>query len=135
MCITLMVWLWLMVKKAILVKTYHQALIIDDEPDLCELLKVLLADTIPDVKYAHSIESAEKFLTSLKPDVIFLDNNLPDGQGLNYIHEIRKFSPESRLIVITASDISREKVIEQGGDELLEKPLSAANIQKALMAA
>ena len=121
-------------RKDITLKTYHQALIIDDEPELCTLLKAILTDFIPDVKYAHSIESAEKFLMQLKPDVIFLDNNLPDGQGLNCIAEIKRFSPEARLIIITASDISKESVIQRGGDDLLEKPLNNANILKALTA-
>jgi len=111
---------------------FHSALIIDDEPDLCGLLKVILSEFISEIKYAHSLESAEMFLAQSKPDIIFLDNNLPDGQGVNYIHALKKISPQSQLIIITASEVSKEKILALGGDELLEKPLSDANIRRAL---
>lgn len=113
-------------------KTYNHALIIDDDTDLCLLLKVILNTTIPDVKMAHSIESGEKFLKHSKPDVIFLDNSLPDGQGLDYIKEIKTISPASRLIIITANDNTRDEAIGNGADFFLDKPLTALKIQEAL---
>lgn len=113
-------------------KTYKHALIIDDDTDLCLLLKVILNTSIPDVKLAHSIESGEKLLRYLRPDVIFLDNSLPDGQGLNYIKEIKSISPESRLIIITANDNTRDEAMLNGADFFLDKPLTPAKIQEAL---
>lgn len=113
-------------------KTYRHALIIDDDTDLCLLLKVILNTSIPDVKLAHSIESGEKLLKHSRPDVIFLDNSLPDGQGLNYIKEIKSISPESRLIIITANDNTRDEAMLNGADFFLDKPLTPAKIQEAL---
>ena len=113
-------------------KTFHHALIIDDDPDLCLLLKDILNDTIPVVKFAHSIESGEQLLNDLHPDIIFLDNNLPDGQGVNYIKEIKSISSNAFLVIITAADHSREQAISYGADVFIEKPLTPDNINAAL---
>ena len=111
---------------------YENAVIIDDDTDLCLLLKAILKDIIPQIKFAHSIESGQKLLTQLKPDVIFLDNNLPDGQGVNRIEEIKSKSPHSLLIVITASAFSRDQSIKNGADLFVEKPFTYSNIFTAL---
>ncbi len=76
-------------------RNFEYALIIDDEVDLCVLLNAILKDIIPHIKFAHSIESGERLLMQLHPYVIFLDNNLPEGQGINRIREIKSISPES----------------------------------------
>ena len=113
-------------------KHYEYAVIIDDDTDLCLLLKAILKDLIPHIKFAHSIESGEQLLSQLKPDVIFLDNNLPDGQGVSKIEEIKSKSPGSLLVIITASTFSREQSIINGADLFVEKPFTYSNIYTAL---
>ena len=113
-------------------KNYEYALIIDDDTDLCLLMKAILKDMIAHIKFAHSIESGEKILASLKPDIIFLDNNLPDGQGIAQIKEIKAKSPNSLLVIITAAGFAREQSLMNGADQFLEKPLTYSNIYAAL---
>ena len=113
-------------------KNYEYAVIIDDDTDLCLLLKAILKDLIPHIKFAHSIESGQKLLSQFKPDIIFLDNNLPDGQGVSRIEEIKSKSPGSLLIIITASAFSREQSLKNGADLFVEKPFTYSNIFKAL---
>jgi DNA-binding NtrC family response regulator len=113
-------------------KNFEYALIIDDDTDLCLLLKIILKDMIPHVKFAHSIESGQRLLVQLKPDVIFLDNNLPDGQGVSRIQEIKSKSPGSLLVIITAAGFSREQSLKNGADLFLEKPFIYSNIFSAL---
>jgi CheY-like chemotaxis protein len=115
-----------------MMRNYEYAIIIDDDTDLCVLLKAILKDLIPHVKFAHSIESGQKLLNQLKPDVIFLDNNLPDGQGVNRIEEIKSQSPDSLLVIITAAGFSREQSLKNGADLFLEKPFTYSNIFTAL---
>lgn len=79
------------------------ALIIDDDRDLCLLLKVILNDFIADVQFAQSIESGIKLFGELRPDVVFVDNNLPDGQGVNLISDFKALEPSCRIIFITAN--------------------------------
>ena len=113
-------------------KNFEYALIIDDDADLCNLLKDILKDIIPHVKFAHSIESGQKLLNQLHPDVIFLDNNLPDGQGVNRIQEIKSKYPGALLVIITAAGFSREQSLKNGADLFLEKPFTYSCIYGAL---
>jgi DNA-binding response OmpR family regulator len=114
------------------VKKYTKALIIDDDPDLCQLLKSVLDTIIPIVEYTHTLKSGIKFLTQLQPDIVFLDNNLPDGQGTTLVKDIKSISPLSFVVFITALDSSKEKALTFGADAFLEKPLTYASILQIL---
>lgn len=107
-----------------------KVLIIDDEKDICLLLKMLLRQRNYESVLANSIGEAEGVLHQLKPDLIFLDNNLPDGLGINYINDIRNVHPEAKIIMITAHDspTERDKAISRGADEFIGKPFSREKI-------
>jgi DNA-binding response OmpR family regulator len=117
------------------VKTFKSALIIDDDRDLCMLLKTILNSTIPDVWVTQTLESGKKLFSELKPDVVFLDNNLPDGHGVDSITELKATVPASMLVIITAMDNSREKSLADGADVFLQKPLTVSSIQYLLNSA
>lgn len=121
--------------KFVIMRSFESALIIDDDTDLCILLKAILKDIIPHIKFAHSIESGERLLALLHPDVIFLDNNLPDGQGVSSIKEIKSMSPGAIVVMITAAGFTREQSLKNGADLFLEKPLSFSDIYSALKSA
>jgi response regulator of citrate/malate metabolism len=116
------------------VKGYSRALIIDDDHDLCMLLKAMLGGYIRDVGYAHSIQNCKEMLVSARPDIIFIDNNLPDGQGVSYIKELKAAMPDVRIVMISAMAGLKKQAIEYGADVFIEKPLTQANVQKALEA-
>ena len=113
-------------------KTYNTALIIDDDQDLCLTLKSVLNRTIPSIHFAHTIAQGKKSFKAISPDVIFLDNNLPDGQGLHIIKELRQERPLATIILISALDITKNKAIEYGANSFLEKPFTMASIFDAL---
>jgi two-component system OmpR family response regulator len=121
-----------MVKKMEAEKNYKIALIIDDDFDLCIVLKSILSDAFDNIQYTHTLQSGKELLTRLKPDIIFLDNNLPDGQGVNLIREIKESLPDSSVILITAMENSKEIAMKYGVDVFLEKPLTHAAIYHAL---
>lgn len=58
-----------------------KVLIIDDEEDLCLLIKTYLSRKDCEVFTAYSLSEGLKKLNDLLPDILFLDNNLPDGLG------------------------------------------------------
>jgi DNA-binding response OmpR family regulator len=108
------------------------ALIIDDDHDLSMLLKAILSTSIPSVVCASTLESGREFASRLKPDIIFLDNNLPDGQGLNNIGDLKAMLPDTSLVMITAMGNSRDIALQSGADIFLEKPLTSSNIHDVL---
>lgn len=113
-------------------KSFHKILIIDDDLDLCTTLKSILGSQNGEVQYAHSLKSGKSLLKQLHPDIVFLDNNLPDGLGVDLIKEIKNILPSTFLIFTTALDNSRGKALEYGADVFLEKPLTYRSIFQVL---
>lgn len=113
-------------------KTYKEALIIDDDVDLCMTLRTVLRSSITTIKTANTLGEGKKQLLDSKPEIVFLDNNLPDGEGVTIIKEIKEHSPDSAIIFITAVDSAKAKALEAGVDIYLEKPLTFTAIMSAL---
>jgi two-component system OmpR family response regulator len=111
------------------------ALIIDDETDICFLLSSILRQRNFQTVFAGSLSEADDILDKQnKHSVIFLDNHLPDGLGVNNINRIIIKCPSSRIVMITAHDTSsdREKAQQEGVDFFIGKPFSKEIIFKTL---
>ena len=111
------------------------ALIIDDETDICFLLSSILKQRNYQTVFARSLSEAEEILANgTDHSVIFLDNHLPDGLGVNNINRIKLKCPSSRIIMITAHDTTsdREKAQNEGVDSFIGKPFSKEIIFKTL---
>jgi two-component system OmpR family response regulator len=111
-----------------------KALIIDDEIDICYLLSSILKnkDVLPE--YVNSLSEATTALAKSIPAIIFLDNHLPDGMGIDFIRYIKKNFPETKIVMITAYDNSsdRNKALQLGADGFIGKPFSRDVIYKAV---
>ena len=106
-----------------------EVLIIDDEKDLCQLLQVICQQRGLNTLIAHNLEEASIKL-SKNPDIIFLDNNLPDGSGFEFIHTIRKHSKNSFVVMMTAqsSDSFEKEVLQSGINYFLVKPFDLSSV-------
>jgi|SRR5690606_29108103 len=115
-------------------KNIKQALIIDDETDICYLLKGLLRHKNIDADYVNSLEEGRQFLTRHNPDIIFIDNHLPDGYGIDHIRSLRSSNPDSKIVMITAHDTTtdRDQAYEAGVDVFIGKPFSRDIIYKTV---
>src|SRR4030095_5669238 len=111
-----------------------KALIVDDELDVCYLLSSILKYKNLQSSYVNSISEAKRVLKEDHPSLIFLDNHLPDGFGINFIAEIRKLSPRVKIVMITAHDTNndRKKAYEQGVDQFIGKPFTRESIFSAI---
>jgi two-component system, OmpR family, response regulator len=69
-------------------------LIVDDEQDICYLLGGMLKKRNLDPFFANTLTDAEKMLKYKNPALLFLDNRLPDGFGLDFIPFIKKNFPD-----------------------------------------
>jgi response regulator of citrate/malate metabolism len=96
------------------------------------LLKAMLDDYIEGVQYVHSIKNCKEILTEVQPDIIFIDNNLPDGKGVSYVKELKAVMPDVRIVVISALAGLRKQALEYGADVFIEKPLTQNNLREAL---
>jgi DNA-binding response OmpR family regulator len=111
-----------------------KALIIDDEIDICYLLTGILRNADVDSIYVNSLADAKKALETQFPEVIFIDNHLPDGMGVDFISYIKKNKPESKIVMITAYDTQKDrlKAREAGVDYFIAKPFTRESIYKTV---
>lgn len=111
-----------------------KVLIIDDEADICFLLTALLKKKNVEAKFVNTLSDAEIALSTQVPEIIFLDNYLPDGLGLNFIGFIKHRYPKSKIIMITAHDTiaDRQKALTLGADCFICKPFNKEVIFKSL---
>jgi two-component system OmpR family response regulator len=84
--------------------------------------------------YVNSISEAKRVLLDNNPSIIFLDNHLPDGFGVNFIGEIKSLYPDVKIVMITAHDTTpdRNRAYKNGVDQFIGKPFTRDVIFKTL---
>lgn len=108
----------------------YRILIVDDEPDICDLLCILLRKNGYMAQKAGNARAAIEILHTQPPfDLVIMDIMMPGMDGVTACREIRAFSniPTLFLTAKTGEDDKR-KAIENGGDDYLGKPFSEAEL-------
>lgn len=109
-----------------------KVLIIDDEPDLCLLLKAYFSRKNWEVHVSHSLESGFQDLESLHPNLLFLDNNLPDGSGWKHAPELANRFPEMEIAMISAFHPRHPEMPRHARYIIMEKPISFSDLDREL---
>lgn len=110
-------------------------LLVDDEPLICEMLKDILIDLEYNViGQANNGTSAIEKAALLKPDIVFLDINMPEINGLDALASIKTRNKNIIVIMVTAnSDISTvQQAIRTGADGYILKPFNTQQIIRAI---
>ncbi|AWW00382.1 response regulator [Arcticibacterium luteifluviistationis] len=107
-------------------------LIIDDELDICLLLQSYLKRQSFDAHYEQNLKTGLQALSDLEPAVLILDNNLPDGLGVEQIPAIKASYPDLTLLIISAYSSLKQKAIDSGADAFISKPFNYASIMAYL---
>lgn len=115
-------------------KYMQRTLIIDDELDICMLLKSFLTRKNKEVSCSSSLKDGFEKLVTQQPEILILDQNLPDGLGIN---NIRKFKDSIKgkslyVVVISAMSNLQKQAMENGADFFIPKPISFSSLNKAL---
>lgn len=108
------------------------ALIVDDEMEICLLLKGMLQKLGFNTQYAHDVKSATQKINESDFETVFVDLNLPDGVGFDLFPNIRDQNNDIKIIVISAYDNEREKSYKKGADYFISKPFSRNTVYDAL---
>jgi two-component system, OmpR family, KDP operon response regulator KdpE len=114
----------------------HQVLVIEDEPAIRNVLRVLLTAEGYRCIEADTALRAEIEARSHKPDLLLIDLGLPDDDGLKVIRRVRAWSPVP-IVVLSARTMEEQKVaaLDAGADDYVAKPFSAAELLARLRAA
>src|SRR3979490_447292 len=112
-------------------------LVVDDEPDLCELLSITLQRMDLDPRTAHSVAEAQRLLKTEHLDLCLTDMQLPDGDGLELVKWIQQYSPNVPVAVITAHGNMETAVraLKLGAFDFVSKPLDLAGLRKLVASA
>lgn len=110
-----------------------RVLIVDDEVDLCMLIKGYLSKKNYEVYTAHTLSDGFQFLETISPDILLLDNNLPDGMGWKAAENIHKRFPNINITLMSAYQRPRDFVTASDINvNVLEKPISLNDIERYL---
>lgn len=101
-------------------------LVVDDEPAIVRAVRTNLRAHGYEVETAESEREALERYESGRPDLIVLDLNLPDGDGLSVIRRVRERSA-TPIIVLSVRETERDKVaaLDGGADDYVTKPFGA----------
>jgi DNA-binding NtrC family response regulator len=102
-------------------------LIIDDEIDLCILMKNYFIKKDFTVFYANTLEEGMKLMQDIVPDILFLDNNLPDGIGWNKSDYFFSVNPSLRLVLMSGYQPNVPELEKRFS--VIYKPISFADLE------
>lgn len=103
-----------------------QILVVDDEPNIRDLLAIALRHVGHDVTTADSCIAATNEVRRRNHDLVVLDVMLPDGDGIELCSRLRRDGMRSPVLFLTAKDATEDKVrgLTVGGDDYVTKPFS-----------
>src|SRR6185369_6722865 len=114
----------------------HQVLVIEDEPEIRNVVRVLLETEHYRVVEAETGTRGEIEARAHKPDLLLVDLGLPDGDGITLIRRVRTWSPVP-IIVLSARTMEEQKIaaLDAGADDYVTKPFSANELLARVRAA
>lgn len=109
-----------------------QILVVEDQPATSDLIAEILKDEGYEVQVAESLQKARSSIQRALPELLILDRNLPDGDGLELCRELRG-RPKSAalpLLILTAKKAVDERVsgLKEGADDYLVKPFNTEEL-------
>ncbi|WP_116115660.1 response regulator transcription factor [Austwickia chelonae] len=113
-----------------------RVLVVDDEANITELLRMALRYEGWEVRTAGTGTSAVKTAKEFSPDAVVLDMMLPDFDGMEALRRMRHHDPNVPVLFLTARDTVEDRVagLTAGGDDYVTKPFSLEEVVARLRA-
>ncbi|MFK3799909.1 sigma-54-dependent transcriptional regulator [Pseudomonas sp. NPDC088444] len=110
----------------------QKILIVDDEPDICELLEITLGRMKLDTRSARNVKEAQDWLAREPFDLCLTDMRLPDGNGLELVQHIQKRHPQVPVAMITAHGNLDTAIhaLKAGAFDFLTKPVDLSRLRE-----
>ncbi|NPC57335.1 response regulator [Caenimonas soli] len=106
-----------------------RVLVVEDDREIRSMMQSSLAVEGFQVATAVSVSEAKALLHNLLPDVVVLDLGLPDGDGIELVHEVRKHHSLPILVVSARHQESQKiQLLDAGADDYLIKPFSVGEL-------
>jgi len=117
--------------------TTHTALIVDDEPDIRDLLEITLTRMGITTHTAADVTTAKTLLEKHQPALCLTDMNLPDGNGIDLVHWIQQHVPNTPVAVITAYGCMETAIesLKAGAFDFVSKPVELPRLRELVNSA
>lgn len=117
--------------------TRQRALIVDDEPDIRELLEITLGRMKLDTRSARNVKEAREWLAREPFDLCLTDMRLPDGTGQELVQYIQQRHPQVPVAMITAygSLDTAINALKAGAFDFLTKPVDLGRLRELVATA
>ncbi|SOD72234.1 two-component system OmpR family response regulator [Jatrophihabitans sp. GAS493] len=111
-----------------------RALVVEDEPNLADVLVRMLTFDGWQAEKAADGTTAIRLAREFRPDVVVLDVTLPDISGLDVLKRLREENPSVSVLFLTAKDSLEDRIagITAGGDDYVTKPFSFQEVSARL---
>lgn len=109
----------------------QKVLIVDDEPDIRELLDITLSRMGLDTHSAATLEEARSLVASVSPDLCLTDMRLPDGNGISLVEYIAQEFSHIPVAMITAHGSVEAAIsaLKAGAFDFISKPIELENLR------
>jgi two-component system response regulator PilR (NtrC family) len=117
--------------------TSQSVLIVDDEPDIRELLDITLSRMGLQTHSAATLEDAKEMVAQVQPDLCLTDMRLPDGNGISLVEHIQKEFPNIPVAMITAHGSVEAAIaaLKAGAFDFISKPVELDNLRRLVSSA
>src|SRR5450830_239488 len=106
-----------------------RVLVVEDDREIRAMMQSSLSVEGFEVQTAASVSEASALLRHSLPDVIVLDLGLPDGDGIELVHEVRKHHSMPILVVSARhQEVQKIQLLDAGADDYLTKPFSVSEL-------
>ncbi|MBX8485092.1 sigma-54 dependent transcriptional regulator [Pseudomonas cichorii] len=115
----------------------QKILIVDDEPDIRELLEITLGRMKLDTRSARNVTEAREWLAHEPFDMCLTDMRLPDGNGLELVQHIQQVYPQTPVAMITAHGSLDMAIhaLKAGAFDFLTKPVDLTRLRELVSSA
>jgi DNA-binding response OmpR family regulator len=105
-------------------------LIVDDEPDYCAIMKTYFQEKNYEVFLAYTLKDGLAMIDEVSPDILILDNNLPDGESFVHVNRITERSPSLKIYFISAYRQKTDANNFSPNVTVWEKPISLRYLEE-----
>ena len=117
--------------------TAQRVLIVDDEPDIRELLDITLSRMGLETYSAATLDEAQSLVNEISPDLCLTDMKLPDGNGINLVEYIQQDHSHIPVAMITAHGSVETAIsaLKAGAFDFISKPIELETLRNLVSSA
>ena len=110
--------------------TSLKVLVVDDDPTIRDVLRIMLGFEGCQVVDAPDGESALVMFTAIRPDVVILDVSMPGVDGVEVCRQLKSSPPPPRVVMLTAraQPEDEQRALDAGADAYIRKPFSPLEV-------